>query len=373
MNRCAAIVTDQILVPPWGGNRVRILGIFGTLRALGWKVVLITLPPNTPEKLEDLVDEIVYVRGQMFKGGDIRTFKVGPFQRAVAKVVARSRPAIVIAEYAWLAPALLSVPRSALRCVDCHDLLFERMERFIAAGMDPWVICSKSHEIALLNCADIVIAIQHREEAMLRSMLPNKKVHCLLPHIELPQEFQRTSPSGSIVLAVGAGHCGNNGIRAFATSEWARVIERVPNARLQIAGRISVCIDPQPGIELLGEVADLCSRYATAAVVVCPIEIGTGAKIKTLEALRYGRAIVATPAAVEGLQVPAERAWVVQDSLSECAHSVAILLADSKARTQLENAAFTYGERYISREASLKQIRPILPSRWMRLLALIAG
>src|SRR5262249_46423371 len=51
----------------------------------------------------------------------------------------------------------------------------------------------------------------------------------------------------------------------------------------------------------LGRVEDLSSHYAQACLVVNPTSVGTGLKIKTLEALSRSRPVVAWPSGVDGL------------------------------------------------------------------------
>jgi hypothetical protein len=128
-----------------------------------------------------------------------------------------------------------------------------------------------------------------------------------------------------------------------------------------------------PGVEALGTVIDLYSHYASAAVIVCPVEVGTGAKIKTLEALRLGKAVVATADAVEGFPVPRHQAWLTEETLEGCAGAVSTLLADPAARAVLEDAAFAYGEQYLSEESFLTHMRPLLPNRLRGLLATLGG
>jgi glycosyltransferase involved in cell wall biosynthesis len=367
----ALVVTDQLLVPPWGGNRVRILGIIRGLRRLGWRVALVTA--HLAHELHGIVDEVVPVCGDPFRGGDLASFDAGPFRRAVAHVADRLEPSIAIAEYAWMAPTLLVLPKGVLRCVDCHDLLSERTVRFTAAGLDPWVVCTPDQERRLLLCADVLIASQHREAELLGRLVPGKRVVCLLPEIELPSGFRRASADSSIVLAVGANHAGNQGIQRFVALQWARVLDRVPDARIQVAGAIGSGIDPLPGVESLGRVVDMSRRYADAAVVLCPVEVGTGVKVKVLEALRFGKSVVATAAAVEGLPNRPHRPWLMADGLEECADAVITLLQNPRLRAQLEVAAFAYGERHLSRKSIADGMRSFLPNRMLQRLIELAG
>ena len=87
------------------------------------------------------------------------------------------------------------------------------------------------------------------------------------------------------------------------------VRDRVPDARLTIVGA-----SPTPEVRALageavsvtGPVDDVVPYLDRAAVVAAPIRLGGGMRVKVLEALAAGKAVVATPLAVEGLDVSLE-------------------------------------------------------------------
>lgn len=372
MRPWAILVTDQRLVPPWGGNRVRIWGLIAALRNLGWRVALATIRSNPPDQLRGRVDQVFYAPARPFAGGDLRAFDAEPYRHIVTEVSRALRPALAIAEYAWLTPALRDLPRGVLRWVDCHDILSERTLRFRAAGLAPWIVCSPELERELLDGADLLLAIQELDADWLRAQLPHKAVARLLPCIDLPSGFRRTSPRNFEVLTIGAEHAGNIGIRAFARDHWSRVMARLPKARLRVVGAIGDGLDARPGVDVLGRVADLTECYASAAVVICPIEVGTGVKIKMIEALRHGKAVVASSAASEGIPPSGDPAWIDRESLADCADALIDLLSDHNKRVRLENAAFAHAEREFSPAQFESRLRALLPG-WSRRLATALG
>lgn len=368
MRRVALVVTDRRVLPPRSGNRMRILGLLRGLRALGWRVALISSDVEDREALGEEVDRLYVLRAPGFLSGDVDDFDFRPFRVATERVVRALRPALVVAEYAWLAPAIRRVPTSVLRVVDCHDVLHERTRRFSAAGLDPWVQCTRTQERRLLRCADVLLSIQDRETAVLEELLPQKRVRCLLPHVDLPTDFRLESSTSMNVLAVGAMHAGNEGIRRFAVDVWPGFVRTCAGARLQVVGSIGRDMPPTPGVDWVGEVEDLSEHYRSAAVVLCPMEIGTGIKIKMLEALRRGKAVVAMPAAAEGLPAPSRPTWMIAHSLAECAEAVRSLLASDQQRTAMEREAFAYGEKHLSLSRFLDDLKAIVPGPFSRLL-----
>jgi glycosyltransferase involved in cell wall biosynthesis len=70
----------------------------------------------------------------------------------------------------------------------------------------------------------------------------------------------------------------------------------------------------QPGIELDGFVSDVRGAYARAAVAILPLVASAGTNIKVLEAMAAGKAIVSTPAGVNGLDlIPGEEFLLAAD------------------------------------------------------------
>src|SRR4051812_11428216 len=115
MNTVAVVLTDRQILPANKGNRIRIIGLIRALRTLGWTVALISSETAAGEQLKREVDHLFLVRAASFNGGDIGKFSVTAFQRALDRVVSLLAPAVVIAEYAWMAPAFRRIPDLILR------------------------------------------------------------------------------------------------------------------------------------------------------------------------------------------------------------------------------------------------------------------
>jgi polysaccharide biosynthesis protein PslH len=89
-------------------------------------------------------------------------------------------------------------------------------------------------------------------------------------------------------------------------------------------------------------VARLEPYYDRATVVACPLRVGGGIKVKMLEALTRGKAIVSTSIGVQGLD---EAPVVVRDDPEEFARAAVRLLRDARARARLEARACAYAAR----------------------------
>lgn len=114
------------------------------------------------------------------------------------------------------------------------------------------------------------------------------------------------------------------------------------------------------GVRARGFVPDLDEVYRRAAVVVAPVRLGGGTKLKVLEALAYGKAVVATPEAAFGLGLrPGVDLEVAADPAAFAA-AVGGLLADPDRRARLGAAGREQARSRFSWEAIGRQAERVL-------------
>ncbi|ETA03181.1 hypothetical protein CcI6DRAFT_01336 [Frankia sp. CcI6] len=94
-----------------------------------------------------------------------------------------------------------------------------------------------------------------------------------------------------------------------------------------------------PRVRVTGPVPDLTGWLDAAQVVVCPLRIGGGVKVKVLEALSRGRAVVTTSVGVQGLGELPAGAVLVRDDASSIAQSCLSLLASAEIRRSQQECA----------------------------------
>jgi GT2 family glycosyltransferase/glycosyltransferase involved in cell wall biosynthesis len=96
----------------------------------------------------------------------------------------------------------------------------------------------------------------------------------------------------------------------------------------------------QPGIELEAFVADVRPAYRRAAIVIAPLLASAGTNIKIMEAMAMGKAIVSTPAGINGLdELQNGRDVVVVNTGEEMARAIEELIANPERRAELERRA----------------------------------
>jgi glycosyltransferase involved in cell wall biosynthesis len=85
----------------------------------------------------------------------------------------------------------------------------------------------------------------------------------------------------------------------------------------------------------IGTVPDMRPYYETASLVVVPMRLGSGTRIKVLDALARGKAVVSTRVGVEGIDVRPGVDLEIADEPLEFAETCARLLRDPAARERL--------------------------------------
>lgn len=119
------------------------------------------------------------------------------------------------------------------------------------------------------------------------------------------------------------------------------VIGRFPPPQVQEAAR------RDSSIKVLGFVEDIRVYTAKAAVYVVPIRVGGGTRLKILDAMASGKAIISTTIGAEGLATTAEVNILIADTPAAFASQVLRVLADGALRSRLElNARQLVESRY---------------------------
>jgi glycosyltransferase involved in cell wall biosynthesis len=152
----------------------------------------------------------------------------------------------------------------------------------------------------------------------------------------------------TIVFVGSFGHPPNvDAALWLAQAIFPRVASLVPNARLQLVGH-----EPGPDVRALaggavtvhGSVPDVTPYVDRAAVVVAPIRTGGSMRMKVLESLAAGKALVASPRAAEGVEDLAGVQLLVAESAQEMADALASLLLDPVRRRRLAESARRWAE-----------------------------
>ncbi|MDQ4012157.1 MAG: glycosyltransferase family 4 protein [Thermoproteota archaeon] len=132
----------------------------------------------------------------------------------------------------------------------------------------------------------------------------------------------------------------------FSRQIFPLILKDVPDAKLFLVGNApppEICsLTSSKQIEVTGSVASLIPFYKHADVVICPLRIGGGVKVKVLEALSFGKAIVSTSVGAQGLDLSSHRAMAIADDPTDFAENVVRFLVQPEERDNQEREALAY-------------------------------
>lgn len=126
------------------------------------------------------------------------------------------------------------------------------------------------------------------------------------------------------------------GLEWLVNDVWPIVSEALPGSRLRVVGAGDTTgILGRENVDVVGTVADVGPHLVGSAVFVGPSRFGSGVKVKMLEAVDAGCAIVATSASLRGLPPAVRDAVVVADDSRTFAAGIVDLLADKNSWERL--------------------------------------
>ncbi len=205
-------------------------------------------------------------------------------------------------------------------------------------------------ERRLLGASDAVVAVSAADAAALRAVAGRARPPlAIVPNGVDTGHYAVADPDAvAPELCVFTGKMDfrpNIDAVAWLCAEvWPRVRSARPGARLAIVGRdpaprVTGLADPSAGVEVVGAVPDVRPWIGRAGVVVVPLRVGGGTRLKVLEAMAMGKAIAATSLAVEGLDLIDGREADVRDAPADLAAAIGRLIGDPDRRRDLGRRA----------------------------------
>jgi glycosyltransferase involved in cell wall biosynthesis len=274
-------------------------------------------------------------------------------RRRLRQVVATWRPEIVQAELLVMAQYLAALPdpRPPVVLVDYDPgaaaaaglAARERGLRRAARRAD--AAAWRRYEPRAMGAADAVVTFTDEDAELLRPLNPGTRLVRIAPGIAVPPAA--ADPVGADpprVLFLGSFVHPPNVEAAIRLAEaiFPAVRARVPGAILEIVGDAP----PAPVLRLAGEgvvvtgrVPDAQLHLEAAAVVAAPLTLGGGMRVKVLESLAAGKAVVATPRAVAGLELEPGTHAALGESDAELVDALTGLLEDPARRRRMGAAA----------------------------------
>ncbi len=371
------LVTVNLPYPPASGGAIRMLGILHgmyeanheitllsfyngdiqlqstPLSTYCEKIVTLPLPPRT--KIDRLRTLFLSIQPDI-----AHRFYDDKFARTLSELLQQTQfdliqfEAIEAVCYLPIAKKLQPDAIISFDTFNAEYALQRNMFEIDIANIRRWPLAAYSYiqmrritrfEREMCRIADIVFAVSSEDAELLADFREDRKVY-IVPSGIFVKDYEQSDvlevdlKQPAMVFTGTMNYRPNvDAILWFAESALPDVIEQRPSAQLYVVGN-----RPHPRLESLRSHTnihitgwvDSTQPYLNAATLyVAPLRMGSGTRLKLLEAMACGCAIVATSTAAAGLLDDIKRAMIIVDTAQEMAEAIVSLLDDVQRRQAL--------------------------------------
>jgi glycosyltransferase involved in cell wall biosynthesis len=198
-----------------------------------------------------------------------------------------------------------------------------------------------------------VIAVSETDKQQMLAMDPQCEISVVPTGVDTEkyQVFPSASGEPPRIAFTGSMDWEPNidAVEWFCREIWPTIVNPFPKAKFQIVGRNPHARVKQLAsatVEVTGTVPSVSDYLRDAAVVIVPLRIGGGTRLKIFEAMAMGKALVSTTIGAEGLDVRSGENCILADDPASFANSILTLLNDAPLRRKYEKAAAALAARY---------------------------
>ncbi len=204
----------------------------------------------------------------------------------------------------------------------------------------------KKFELQVFNSVDAIIPITKTDEKKIMELGCDKPLFTCITGI-MPIEYAdlgKTPQKKNTVFYFGSMDWLPNqeAVTWFLNNCWSEVQKAVPDARFVIAGRgmpLHFFHINLPGVVIMEEVEEPITFYHQHQVMVVPLWSGSGLRIKIVEGMACGKAIVSTSIGAEGINCQNGNDILIADDAADFIKKVVLLLTNEERRLQLSQQA----------------------------------
>ena len=376
---------------PWPVKDGEVIGIFNLTKGfagLGHHVTVLSLNTNKhyfavdklPENVKALakfeavdINTDVKAMDAFFnlftdKSYNIERFYSEAFERKIAETLDKGNFDLILLEGIYLM-RYIDIMRKhtkvkvALRPHNVEFVIWERLWQ----TEDNWLKKQylrllanriKKFELEHINRADVLVPVSATDLEIFRQLgckVPGKTFAIGYDFESLP-EIDENEESAVAFIGGMDWMPNREGIDWFIEKVWPRVTEQIPGAKFYLAGRnfpTEIKELKIKGITVLGEVDDARQFILSKSVSIVPLFAGSGMRVKIVEAMALGRAIISTTIGAESLAYTDGADILIANDAEGFAAAVIKVLSDKKLRLTLgKNAQQTVSDKYDNRKIS---------------------
>ena len=337
------------------------------VRRLRSRCRVLTVAATRPSRLaKRAAQALALARGGSWEWGHLHS---AAMESALHSVMARDRFDVVQLESCRM--GTLSLPGGIPVVVDEHNVESELLQRTAAVESSPGrrayaraeaVRLGRAESDLWRRCAGCAVTSE-RDAAAIRREAPGVPVEVVHNGVDVvawrPAPLPEAGPP-HLVFTGTMNYRPNTDAAVHLVRDILPLLRlRMPQVRVTICGQdppAAVRSLAGPGVVVTGRVDDVRPVVASADVVVVPLRIGAGTRLKVLEAMAAGRPVVSSSLGCEGIDVIPGRHVLVADGVATFAAAVNQAVQDRALAAELAGAGRALVERRYSWEAAVRRL-----------------
>ncbi|MCF7802582.1 MAG: glycosyltransferase family 4 protein [Candidatus Marinimicrobia bacterium] len=243
----------------------------------------------------------------------------------------------------------IAVPDNIPTIVDTHNVEYANFRRMWKKSTSPirkWFYGREykkvyQEEVDILGNQDAIFVTSGNDGEIMDQDIPEVPKH-IIPNgvdtIFFTPESSPVKPNSLVFTGMMAYTPNNDGMLYFMKEIFPLIRAEVPDVQLSIVGKrptkkLQSYASKQ--VEVTGFVEDVRPYIRNASVYIVPLRMGSGTRLKVLEALATKKPVVSTSIGCEGIDVEDGKSILIRDEPKPFAKSVINLLKDEKRRQEL--------------------------------------
>ncbi len=214
----------------------------------------------------------------------------------------------------------------------------------------------RKEEARFFRAFDAIIPITSQDEALMQRDVPGAIYFTIPAGVDLEDFNPSAEPElPNSILWIGGTNWRPNldAIEFFAKEIFPLIVKAIPEATFDIVGENTDRLQHLrnsgvTSIRLHGRVPDIRPFMARSAVMICPLRVGGGMRLKLLDFFAAGKAVVSTHIGAEGNAAQDGEQILLRDDKESFAQAVITLLRDENLRKKLGANARALAEKEYS-------------------------